>query len=582
LLQHETSGHYRKALELLPQVEAKLQPAVVSSFLSTARVLLPLMRDRWDAGEPAPLPPGLPPWAVSTDELVNRRPHQALDAVRPKTRREADKYTLEKGFDSYSLIRAELACGHGEAARRLLEMRRERGNVHFLDDFFLARAAQLAGDLASAARHFAAVVRACDRYDCRPALDFELRLACELSPGDAVRLAQSAMAIPEGAEIVPERPRRPAQTPPRGLARLVGQSAALELIRAGVARLAPLDTPVLITGETGTGKELAARAIHEEGPRGGEPFVAVNCGAVTDNLLESELFGHERGAFTGATRTHHGLFEEAGRGTILLDEIGDVSPRLQAALLRVLENGEIRPVGASRSRKIDCRIVAATNAELDALAEQGLFRKDLLFRLKRLELHLAPLRERSEDILPLAKHFLGSNRSDGRSPEIAPGLAARLTAYDWPGNVRELANLVERLRIMNSDGLSYDLRSLGLESLVPRPEAGAEPARPAADAGEPAPASTGKSAVPAPGPRDGPEDIDRLIADGRTALRRLDRLRRLFTRYGKLTRAEAALAMAISTRTATRDLALLCREGFVERVTPSRSSRTHYFRLRSS
>jgi DNA-binding NtrC family response regulator len=343
----------------------------------------------------------------------------------------------------------------------------------------------------------------------------------------------------------------------------------MESVRTQIRQLAPLEVPVLITGETGTGKELAARAIHEVGPRAAEPYVTVNCGAITDSLLESELFGHERGAFTGANRRHAGLFEEAGKGTVLLDEIGEVSPRLQVVLLRILETGEIRPVGSAASRKVHCRILAATNAPLDRLESEGKFRKDLLFRLRRMELYLPPLRERREDILPLAGHFLAVGRLDGKQPELSEELAAALLRHPWPGNVRELSSLVERLRLLNSENLSYSLNSPGIEALL---APGAPPPPPSiARSADRTPSSTGKAA----------ETLDRLIAEGGGQLRRLDRLRELFHRYGKLTRSEVATALAVPARTITRDMARLCAEGFIERVMPTASPRTHYFRLRT-
>jgi transcriptional regulator with PAS, ATPase and Fis domain len=195
---------------------------------------------------------------------------------------------------------------------------------------------------------------------------------------------------------------------------------------------------VLIVGETGTGKELVARALHEESERAAEPFLAVNCGAISESLLESELFGHESGAFTGARRAHRGLFEAAGRGTLLLDEIGDTSPRLQVALLRVLETGEVRPVGSSTSRKVRCRVLAATNADLTGMVGEGRFRKDLYFRLDRIAIRIPPLRERGEDILSLADHFLSEDRHDGHRPTMSEALKAALLAHQWSGNVREL------------------------------------------------------------------------------------------------------------------------------------------------
>jgi DNA-binding NtrC family response regulator len=449
-----------------------------------------------------------------------------------------------------------------------LDARRERGYVHFMDDLFLARAELLAGNREEAAGHMAAVHRACEKYDCRPMLDFELRLACEMMPGELMRLALAAAAAPARPVAGPKPATGAGPAPATGLARLVGESAALAALRTQVRRFAVLDAPVLVTGETGTGKELVARALHEESPRAGEPFIAVNCASISENLLESELFGHERGAFTGAARARRGLFEEAGEGTILLDEIGDVSPRLQAALLRVLENREIRRVGASASRRIACRIVAATNAPLDRLEAEGRFRRDLLFRLRRLEICIPPLRDRRDDVLPLAGHFLGLGRRDGKRPVMSADLRAAFLRHGWPGNVRELAAVVERMRLLNSDGPEFGTGSLGVEAVMAPDRGGKTERPPPADSGD------------APGQPPPEEAMARVIAGSGSQLRRLERVRDLFRRHRQLARGEIMTATGIPANTATRDLKFLCAEGFIERITPTASPRTHYFRLR--
>ncbi len=211
-------------------------------------------------------------------------------------------------------------------------------------------------------------------------------------------------------------------------------------------RIAKVDSTVLITGESGAGKERIARLVHEESSRAEGPFVAINCGAVTETLLESELFGHVRGAFTGATRDRVGLFDEANKGTILLDEIGDISAGMQVKLLRVLQEREIRRVGENKSHPIDVRVIASTNRNLAACVAAGTFRQDLYYRIKVVELRVPPLRERREDILPLARLLLSEAalRMKRNMAQLAPAAAEQLLGYDWPGNVRELANVMER------------------------------------------------------------------------------------------------------------------------------------------
>ena len=227
---------------------------------------------------------------------------------------------------------------------------------------------------------------------------------------------------------------------------IIGKSQAMQDVFALVRRLAGSTANVLITGESGTGKELVAKAIHYNSPRAKRPFVAVNCAAIPDTLLESELFGYKRGAFTDARTDRAGLFVEADGGTLFLDEIGDLSPALQAKLLRAIQEREIRPLGAARSEKVDVRVLSATNRDLEQLMREGSFREDLFYRLNVIQVSLPPLRDRPEDILLLAEHFLGEARA--RTGKQVRGFAQSalklLYQHGWPGNVRELENVVER------------------------------------------------------------------------------------------------------------------------------------------
>ncbi|MDH4196106.1 MAG: sigma-54 dependent transcriptional regulator [Candidatus Aminicenantes bacterium] len=257
-----------------------------------------------------------------------------------------------------------------------------------------------------------------------------------------------------------------------------GRTAAVRRVRTLIDRVKDTDAPVFIWGESGTGKELVARTIHGTGGRRAGPFVAVNCGAIPEPLLESELFGHVRGAFTGAVRDKAGLIEEAHRGTFFLDEVGDLGPPLQAKLLRVLEERAIRRVGETRTRPVDVRFVSATHKDLEAEVERGTFREDLYFRLKIIAIELPPLRERREDIIPLLEHFAARfARPMGRpAPQFSDGALALLLAYPWPGNVRELQNEIQRALVMSGDGAVIRAEDLS-PRLNPRPGETAAPAR---------------------------------------------------------------------------------------------------------
>ncbi len=225
---------------------------------------------------------------------------------------------------------------------------------------------------------------------------------------------------------------------------LVVHSASMRRVVEQARRVAPSKATVLIEGETGTGKELIARLIHYESTRSRGPFVRVNCAALTESLIESELFGHEKGAFTGAVENRVGRFECAHRGTILFDELGEMTPRLQAKLLRVLEEEEFERVGSTRTIKVDVRVLATTNRDLDEEVARGNFRSDLLYRLNVVRIRLAPLRERREDIIPLAKYFVSrfASESGNRVADIAEDAIAALNDYHWPGNVRQLRNAI--------------------------------------------------------------------------------------------------------------------------------------------
>jgi two-component system nitrogen regulation response regulator NtrX len=242
---------------------------------------------------------------------------------------------------------------------------------------------------------------------------------------------------------------------------MIGDSGALKQVMAAIGRAAPTNATVLITGESGVGKELVARTIHRNSLRSRERFVQVNCAAIPEELIESELFGHEKGSFTGATEKQIGKFEQADRGTIFLDEVGDMSAKTQAKVLRVLQEGEVERLGSARTIKVDVRVIAATNKDLEAEIEKGNFREDLYFRLSVIPIKVPPLRERRDDIPALVRHFadLFSRENNRRAQRFTPAALDAMQKARWKGNVRELRNTVERLLIM-TPGDSIDVDDL--------------------------------------------------------------------------------------------------------------------------
>lgn len=250
---------------------------------------------------------------------------------------------------------------------------------------------------------------------------------------------------------------------------MIGDSAAMKEVFNIIHKVAPTDATVLIHGETGTGKELAAKAIHNESSRAGNPIICVNCAAIPDTLIEAELFGHEKGSFTGATESRTGLVAAADTGTLFLDEIGELPLEAQARLLRVLQEGEVRPIGSVKPRKVDVRLLAATHRNLQKLCQEGKFREDLFYRINVVNLNLPALRERGKDLFQIAEHLLAKFCKKMGRPllELAPDAIQAITTYAWPGNIRELENSIQRAVILCDEGqpITHDLLGINL-SLV--------------------------------------------------------------------------------------------------------------------
>jgi DNA-binding NtrC family response regulator len=336
---------------------------------------------------------------------------------------------------------------------------------------------------------------------------------------------------------------------------LIGKSPAIQDIQTKLQKFAPLHSTILISGETGSGKEVVAKLLHEMGSHPSEPFIAVNCGAMSDTLIESELFGYEKGAFTGAHASHAGLFVSAGKGTIFLDEISSMSTHLQSALLRVLEDEQIRPVGSNKLSKVHARVIAATNEPLEELVAQKKFRKDLYYRLARLHIPIPPLRERKEDI-PLLVHYFLQKLFVGLHYEITPELLDHLTKQNWPGNVRQLRNEIERLVFYagGSEKLTPDLlkEKIGFD--------------------QPQTASAQKDNFST-------EDSDELPNEATVGYRshRHQRILQLLKKRSKITRLEIIRDLGCSPNTATQDLRVLEEQKLIRRIQPNPHPNSTYF-----
>jgi DNA-binding NtrC family response regulator len=312
-------------------------------------------------------------------------------------------------------------------------------------------------------------------------------------PFDLDKILQMANAARKRHETEAAEP--PGDRPDHGAPELIGRSPAMIELFTKIARVATTDLPVLVIGESGTGKEVVARKIHATSRRGAKPFVAINCGALPETLLESELFGHVRGSFTGAVADRRGLFEEANGGTLLLDEITETTPAFQVKLLRVLQEGEIRRVGASHSTKVDVRVLAATNRNVEEMVSLRLFREDLYFRLNAVIINIPTLRDREGDVDLMIGAFLSHFTPEG-APQvrIAPEALASLKSYPWPGNVRELRHVMQRLSVLNSGGM------ITLDDL---PERIRSAASGTAELAEPATGNRGLESIVGPLPRPG-------------------------------------------------------------------------------
>lgn len=473
-------------------------------------------------------------------------------------------------LNDYFSFHLELCLGNKGMAKLLLQEKKQKGDDFYIDDLFYGRLQLLENDLIGADQSFARLIENVNRYDAVNRLNFELQFAKEMKLPDVLRLMNGWKPM-EGSQHIKISDDMPVAMLPKIKEEniLIGKSNQIKQVKNLVKKYAKLAAPILVTGETGTGKELVSRAIHDEGLHPKEPFLAINCGALTDSLLQSELFGYEAGAFTDAQKQRKGIFEAAGKGTVFLDEFGDISPKLQVSLLRVLESNEIRLIGSTVNRKIECKIVIATNVDLSNAVVNKKFREDLYFRLTKFEIKLPALRERREDLPELIQYFLDLNGNSTQRKKLSSELLNKLFLYQWPGNIRELKNEIDRLYILNPDVDILDVEHFDFSHLQNDFELEVKKSF----------KSTAIKRKEQGNDVNDLESINRILQKGFPVETRHNLIKELFKNYTKLTRTQIMEFANISTTTATKDLQFLIDSGFIVRRTPTKSSRTDYFEL---
>lgn len=468
-------------------------------------------------------------------------------------------YKFLSNLGSYALIRAELANKNINTAELFLESKKKIENTCLFDDFFWFRIYHLKGDTKKAQKYFNLFNVNVEKYKLDNRFDFELKLSPEIQPKDLryyIKNSTPNNLLGQDADLEDT-----VHSNFQSTKFIIGESPAIIQIKELINKYAAIDTSVLIIGETGTGKELVAKALRQAGPYQNKPFVAINCGAISDHLLQSELFGHKKGAFTGAFQDHQGVFEEARDGIVFLDEIGEISPAMQINLLRVLEAKEFRPIGSNENKKLHCKVITATNRNLAEHVKAGHFRQDLQFRLERLTIELPPLRERSSDIPILINHFLNEENPNLPNIYFDASTLKYLTTLPWYGNIRELRNEMEKIRLFYSDKKILTINELSNKYKSKTPPA--EPPQVISATIDTKKAETVTSNSP---------------LNLTSKFRRLEELKGLFLKHNKLTRIEVESLLQVSPNTALSYLNTLEKEKFISKKTFA-NTKTHYYEI---
>lgn len=470
----------------------------------------------------------------------------------------------------YLPLHYELSIRHSGMCKYILQENKKIGQEHFMDDLFYSRIALIENKRNEAIFYFQRLIINVKKYGFEPRLKFELQFAKELSASDLFYLIDKSSELKE-KNIILEPINAPNEVEKKGLDLIVGKSNLIIKTKKLIRKYSIIHEPVLVTGETGTGKELVAKALHDLGPNASDPFLAINCGTLSDTLLQSELFGYVAGAFTGAQKAKKGIFEAAGNGTVFLDEFEDVSPKMQSSLLRVLESNEIRLLGDVNSKKINCKIIIATNKPLKELVGSKSFREDLYFRLARFEIKLPSLKERQEDIPELIHHFLFSPNQNNFTPELSNELLEKLSSYSWPGNIRELRNAIDKMRVLYSDLKRYGVEEFDFEQLedfatIKLPPINTPPKN--------NPLSIKSIDLSAK------DRIEKIMNRGSKASEHLPFLKELFLEYKNITRSQVMEILNLSPFNTATALKALCDEGFIIKITPTKSTKSHYYQIK--
>ncbi|PCJ56829.1 MAG: hypothetical protein COA79_17905 [Planctomycetota bacterium] len=557
-------GQTDKALQLKEKVlEEKVELPIPAKFrlensIGLLDLYLGLKKDQ-DSNE----------WLIPITALLDKNLPLALSSANNYYNKLLPQGAVNTYFGIYTLMRAQLANKNLDAAKIIEKTWENESNWHWFSDFYIARMELLNNNPEKAARHFAAIHKYCKENDAMGRLDFELELAVELKPKH-IRLLMEKENLYSGKvqESLPAKLNIESKNPDVGINRIKGNSSAINTIKADIKKFAELEIPILVLGETGVGKDVVANAIHEESKRKDEPFIAINCSSIAEGLLQSELFGHQAGAYTGASKAHRGIFQEAGEGTVFLDEIGDISSGLQSALLRVLESGEYRAVGSAKPKKIKCRIIAATNALIESKVDKGDFRLDLLYRLKRLVIEIPPLRERPADILLLSNYYFNLNNASANITKMNKELETAILKYSWPGNVRELKNEIEKMRLLHSGKTFYSLEDAPFLNKKIKKEPKVE-----AEVPEKPPESKSSKA------KNSATFKEDIFKNSGSYFRRIVAIKELFDEHKDLARKEICQITGIPDLTMGRYLKSLREEGYIVKMEPTKSPRTHYFSL---